>query len=121
MNGRGDTAHARGEAGTAGAEDGTMVTIGEWIDQRPSPVPSELRPHLSASVPVSPDALLVAAEREVTGCAAGSPRDRRAAFTLLAADAYVTYACALAMMEGADAVMLKRVARRVAHGWRDVL
>ena len=96
------------------------MTIGEWIDGRKRPVPAEFRPHLSAGGPVSPDALLKAAEQEVAGSAAGNPRDRSAAFTLLAADAYVTYACALAMMEDADASALKETARRVAHGWWDV-
>ena len=97
------------------------MTIGEWIDGRERPVPVEFRPHLSAGDPVSPEALLTAAEREVSGCAVESPRDRSAAFTLLAADAYVTYACTLAMMEDADASTLRGAARRVAHGWWDHL
>lgn len=97
------------------------MTIGQWIDGRERAVPNEFRPHLSAGGPVSPDTLLAAAEREVTGCAVENPRDRRAAFTLLAADAYVTYACELAMMQDADAATLKGTAQRVAHGWWDSL
>ncbi|MDE2654817.1 MAG: hypothetical protein F4087_06280 [Gemmatimonadetes bacterium] len=97
------------------------MTIGQWIDGRERAVPDEFRPHLSAGGPVSPDALLAAAEREVTGCAVENPRDRSAAFTLLAADAYVTYACALMIVEGAGASTLKGTAQRVARGWWDNL
>ena len=100
-----------------GAREPADTSIGDWIDRRARPVPAELRPHLSATGPVSPDALLAAAEREVEGCAPGNPRDREAAFELLAADAYVTYACALATERGADASTLRGIARRVAHGW----
>lgn len=97
------------------------MTIGEWIDRSERPVPAEFRPHLSAGGPVSPDTLLAAAEREVSGCAAGNPRDRRTAFSLLAADAYVTCACALAIVEGAEVPALAKTARRVAHGWWEYL
>ena len=95
----------------------TVMTIGDWIDQRERPVPSEFRSHLSVGGPASPHILLRAAEREITGCTVENPRDLGAAFSLLAADAYVTYACALAMMEDADASRLTETARRVAHGW----
>ena len=101
--------------------DGPGMTIGEWIDRRERPVPPEFRPHLSASGPVSSDALLAAAERRVTGCGVENARDRRAAFSLLAADAYVTYACTLAMMEDTDASTLRGTARRVARGWWESL
>ncbi|MCY4572048.1 MAG: hypothetical protein OXF01_04535 [Gemmatimonadetes bacterium] len=97
------------------------MTIGEWIDGRVRPVPVEFRPHLSVGGPVSPDGLLAAAERKFTDCAVDSPRDRGAAFSLLAADACVTYACTLAMTEDADASTLRGAARRVAHGWWDSL
>ncbi len=117
MKGGGDMGDGRGGAGGFAAEDGMTVSIGEWIDRSERPVPAEFRPHLSAGGPVSPDTLLAAAEREVSGCAAGNPRDRRTAFSLLAADAYVTYACALAIVEGAEVPALARTARRVAHGW----
>ena len=108
-------------ANTVDTADGAVATINEWIDQRERPVPPEFRPHLSADGPVSPDALLTGAEREVTGCAVENPRDRKAAFALLAADAYVTYACTLVMMEDADASTLKGTARRVAHRWWESL
>lgn len=97
------------------------MTIGDWIDRRERPVPHEFRDHLSVAGPASPDTLLTAAEREITGCTVQNPRDLGAAFSLLAADAYVTYACALAMMEDADASTLTETARRVAYGWWEQL
>ena len=97
------------------------MTIGEWIDRRVRQVPPEFRPHLTAAGPVSLDALLAAAEREVEVGMAQAPRDRTAAFALLAADAYVTYACEVAIAEGGDGASLGDVVRRVAHGWRERL
>lgn len=93
------------------------MTISEWIDRREHAVPAQFRPWLAADGPVSRDSLLDAAGQELKKCAAHSPRDRRAAFHLLAADAYVTYACMLDLTEGADGHALEEVARRVAQGW----
>lgn len=80
-------------------------------------VPPEFLPRFPADAPGSADALLAAAEREMASCGAGNPRDREAALTLLAADAYVTHACVQALTGGADARALGRIAQRVAHGW----
>ena len=93
------------------------MNIGAWIDRQGRQVPPEFRPRLLATGPVSPGALLAAAEREASSCAAGDPGDRESAFSLLAADAYVTYACQLALVDGADASTLVDMAKRVAHGW----
>ncbi len=93
------------------------MNIPAWIGRQGCQVPAEFRPRLLANGPVSPDALLAAAEREVACCAAGDPGDREAAFSLLAADAYVTYACQLALEDGADASRLMEMAQRVAQGW----
>ena len=117
----GDIPDGRGKVGPVNPADGPAGTIGEWIDRSERPVPAEFRPHLSAGGPVSPDTLLAAAEQEVRGCAAGNPRDRRTAFSLLAADAYVTCACALAIEEGAEVPALAETARRVAQGWWEYL
>ena len=93
------------------------MTIGEWIDRRGRPVPADFRPLLGAAGPVSLDGLLGAAEEEVANCAALATGDRQAAFHLLAADAYVTYASMLAVVESGDAEALREVVGRVARGW----
>lgn len=93
------------------------MTIDEWMDGQEPAVPAEFRPWLAAAGPLSVDALLDAADSEVTKCAAHSSRDRRAAFHLLAADAYLTYACALGVAQGADGAALGELARRVARRW----
>ena len=97
------------------------MTIGEWIDGQERAVPVGFRSWLTAAGPVSLDALLDAADCEVVKHAAHSNRDREAAFHLLAADAYLTYACALGVAEGTDGEALGELARRVARRWRDRL
>ena len=96
------------------------LTIGEWIDRRERPVPEPLRRHLTADGPVTADTLVGAAEREARACAAGSRRDRDAAFGLLAADAYITYACLWLLLNEGGGDELKLVAGRVAAAaWRE--
>ena len=103
--------------GAAAGAGRAALTIDKWIDRQAHRVPEEFRPSLAARGPVSPETLLAAAEAEVADCAVESPRNARAALALLAADAYVTYACALATTEGADSRMLRSTAERVARGW----
>lgn len=96
------------------------MTIGEWIDRCERPVPPRLRRRLTAEGPVSVDALLHAAEAEARDCAARSRRDREAAFTLLAADAYITYACLRVVRKDGDCRALRDITGRVAGaGWRE--
>ena len=96
------------------------MTIGEWIDQHQRPVPPALRRHLTAEGSVSADALLQAAEGEARNSAAGSRRDREAAFSLLAADAYITYACFWEVQNDGDSQALRDITERVAGaGWRE--
>ena len=76
------------------------VTIGEWIDSRGGSVPSALRSRLRAQGQVSLTALVDAAIVELEAVARGDPADRATAFSLLAADAYVTYACLWEVTEG---------------------
>ncbi len=96
------------------------VTIREWIDGRRHPVPPALRRRLAAGGRASADALLAAAEEEAQRCAAGSRRDREAAFGLLAADAYITYACLWTVLNDGGSDALKRIAGRVADAaWRE--
>lgn len=92
------------------------MTIGEWIDARDRPVPDAFRRHLDVSGSASLDALLTAAEAELAASGGGASRDRASAFSLLAADAYVTYACLWALTEGAPRDLL-RVTERIAGAW----
>ncbi|MDE2762940.1 MAG: hypothetical protein OXQ94_00645 [Gemmatimonadota bacterium] len=92
------------------------MTIAEWIDRRGRPVPAAFRPYLKAEGPVSLDALIGAAEAELHACAGGASGDRAAAFSLLAADAYFSYACIWALTEG-DACDLRIIAERIVRAW----
>lgn len=92
------------------------MTIGAWIDGCSRPLPDAFRGHLTADGSVSLDALLDAAEAELRACAGGAARERAAAFSLLAADAYVTYACLWALTEGAPGD-LSRIAERITGEW----
>lgn len=76
------------------------MTIGEWIDSRGGSVPSALRSRLRAQAQVSLTALLDAAMVELEAVERSDPADRTTAFSLLAADAYVTYACLWEVTEG---------------------
>ena len=95
------------------------VTIDEWIDSRGESVPSALRSRLRAQGQVSPTALLDAAVVELEAVERGDPADRTTAFSLLAADAYVTYACLWEVTEGTgDGIegILARVAEAPGAG-----
>lgn len=98
------------------------VAIGEWLDAQRPPVPPVFRPHLETSGPVSAATLLAAAEAAMRSCAERSPRDRAAAFSLLAADAHVTYACLRVLQEGGGSEELRGVTRRIGKidvKWRE--
>lgn len=92
------------------------MTIAEWIDRQDRPVPAAFRSFLNAEGPVSITDLLSAAEAEVLAYATGDMRSRDAGFTLLAADAYLTYACLLAVREGGG-VALGEITERIAREW----
>ena len=93
------------------------MTIGEWIDRRTLPVPAAFRPYLHADGPVSCTALLAAAETRLEVCARSGRRDRTAAFSLLAADAYITYACLQAILAGGESEALREITEWVGRGW----
>ena len=97
--------------------DGAAHTIRAWIDAQRPPVPPVFRPHLEAAGEVSVAALLDAAASAMRSCAERSPRDRAAAFSLLAADAHVTYACLRVLQEGGGARELRRVVCQIGE-WR---
>lgn len=91
------------------------MTIAEWISQRERRVPDAFRPGLRADAPVSRAALVDAADEALS--AYGDDHDRRAAHALLAADAYITYACLWAVLEEEDPGTLRDVAERVVRAW----
>ena len=91
------------------------MTIAAWIRQRDRSVPDALRARLRADAPVSLTSLLCAGEQELT--ASVHDGGRPAAFSLLAADAYVTYACLWAVLQGEDRAALRRVTERLVRGW----
>ncbi len=96
------------------------MTIGEWIDRSGRPVPAALRRLLDAEGVVSAERLLQAAEREAPACSTGVPRDQASAFSLLGADAYITYACLWAVQNGGASRDLRGMTTRVAEaGWRE--
>lgn len=92
------------------------MTIAEWIDRRDRPVPAAFRSFLTAEGPVSLADLLGAAETEMRAYHAGDMRDREAAFALLAADAYLTYAC-LRAVTGGGGDALAGITERIASQW----
>ncbi|MCY4399998.1 MAG: hypothetical protein OXE96_11745 [Gemmatimonadetes bacterium] len=93
------------------------MTIGEWIDQRDRRVPAALRSRLRADGTATLEALLSAAEAELEVCAGLANQDRAAAFALLAADAYLTYACLRAAAGRGCGDALREITRRTAGGW----
>lgn len=96
------------------------MTIGEWIERSGRPVPAPFRALLNAKKTVSAEALVQAAERAASVGGAGHSRSRAAAFSLLGADAYITYACLWTVRHGGRSHDLKSMATRVAGGpWRD--
>ena len=93
----------------------TPVAIAEWIDERQPPVPPAFRLYLEAPGPASPDGFAAAAAAAMEACARRDPKDRAAAFSLLAADAFITYACQLVLLNRDGGPELRRLARRVAE------
>ncbi len=91
------------------------MTIPEWIAQRERRVPDAFQFCLQADAPASLATLVHAADAELA--AYGDASDRTAAYALLAADAYITYACLWAVLEEDDRGVLREVAERVVRGW----
>lgn len=92
------------------------MTISDWIDRRDRPVPPAFRSLLDAETPASLANLLAAAEEEMRAYHASDPARRCAGFALLAADAYLTYACLWAVRESGGAA-LADITERIAREW----
>lgn len=90
-----------------------------WLAGREPPVPAALLRHLDGtSAHAGADlleTLLVAARRALEDARAGEG-ERRGAFRLLAADAYLTYACEVALEREDASDRLREVLERVVHG-----
>ena len=97
-----------------------MTALGTWIDARRPAVPNGLKEWLA----VDDDLLLsVAGLAELGIVALGRAEvsrrlDRYAAFQLLAADAFLTYACEAAVDEPDVASGLHLILDRCAAAWR---
>lgn len=92
------------------------MTIAEWIGRQDLPVPTSFRTRLNAGEPVSLANLLGAAEAEMDAYNTGDTRSRDAGFALLAADAYLTYACLWAVRESGGTA-LTDITERIAAEW----
>ncbi len=75
------------------------MKIAEWVDAQTPAVPESFRPRLDADGPASAEGFAAAAAAGLKAALECGPADRRGAHVLLAADAYVTWACALALSE----------------------
>ena len=97
-----------------------MTALGEWLDARRPAVPDGLKGWLE--VDGNPDHSVAALTH--LGIAAldraevSQRLDRHAAFQLLAADAFLTYACEAAVDEPAVASQLLLILDRCAAAWR---
>lgn len=95
-------------------------TLSAWMAER-DPPPAAFRPHLASTDPCAGegdlvDALLAEARRALRDALAGRG-ERSGAFRLLAADAYLTYACEAALEGDAPgSALLAIVQGLVAEG-----
>ena len=92
------------------------MTITEWMDRQDRPVPAAFRSFLNAEGSVSLANLFAAAGKQMHAYAGGDMRSRNAGFALLAADAYLTYACLWAVRESGG-VALTDIIERIATEW----
>ncbi len=95
------------------------MDLREWIARRRPPVPAEFLPHLHLHLPGGAgkggeegEALLEAGIRALQEVLARPGRRREVAFRLLAADAFLTYACEVAADAPDVEEALLRVLRR---------
>lgn len=97
-----------------------MTALGDWLAARRPPVPDGLKEWLAVD---GDPALSVTALADLGIAALDRARvsqrlDRHAAFQLLAADAFLTYACEAAVDEPEVASQLHLILDRCAAAWR---
>ena len=97
-----------------------MTTLRDWLDARHPDVPEALRGWLAVDdeLPPSADGLTGAGLASLDRARVGGRLDRAAAFHLLAADAFLTYACEAAAEEADVASCLDLILARCAAAWR---
>ena len=92
-----------------------------WLADRLDEVPEELRTwleaeHADGGEPEVTDELIRRGLAALAGAMARPGRDRKAAFRLLAADAYLTYACEAALEDSEPEPALRELVGRIAAG-----
>lgn len=112
------------------------MKIGDWIDAQDPVVPAGFRASLSAEGPATAAGFAAAAAEAFEKALRAAPgdraagargglrgperavrRDRAAACALLAGDAYLTYACLLALRDDDGATRLEGVAAAQSRQW----
>jgi hypothetical protein len=96
-----------------------VSTLRAWLLERDPPIPEALLRHLDGGLSgITSDELLETLLAHAEGAledARGGEGERRGAFRLLAADAYVTYACEVALDGDDPAARLIHVVERVVR------
>ena len=97
-----------------------MTTLRSWLDARHPVVPDALKERLAVAddLPLSADGLTGLGIALIGRAHAGLRLDRDAAYQLLAADAFLTYACEAAADETDVASCLDLILDRCAAAWR---
>lgn len=97
-----------------------MTRLGTWLDTRRPAVPEGLKEWLAvnADLPLSAEALTDLGIAALDRAEVSQRLDRHAAFQLLAADAFLTYACEAAVDEPDVASRLHLILDRCAAAWR---
>lgn len=97
-----------------------MTALGPWLDTRRPPVPDGLKEWLAVDddLPLSVADLADLGIAALDRAAVARRLDRHAALQLLAADAFLTYACEAAIDEPDVASRLHLILDRCAAAWR---
>lgn len=101
------------------SSEGGPRTLRDWLAEREPPVPGALLSHLSGerSVALTEPLLetLGAEARVALGDARRESGERRGAYRLLVADAYLTYACEVALQSDDPAAALLHIVHQVVE------
>ncbi len=97
-----------------------MTALGAWLETRRPPAPAALEEWLAVDddLPLSVEGLADLGVAALDRADVARRLDRRAAFQLLAADAFLTYACEAAADEADPASRLRLILDRCAAAWR---